>query len=409
MHAPLFDWTDYRLVAVATALGICMVAPVQAQVSTGAFHPFVGVTYSYDSNVFGLPSEDVGRAFGLSGLSDTSRTVQAGLAIDKLFGRQKVTGSLALNRVNYNEFSQLDTNGRDLRGNWGWQLGNHLQGNLGSTYVYSLAPFTDFNQPVKNVRTQKRYYADGTWRFHPSWQTRVGLSRFDSHYDLPSQRTGNRTEDISEFGIDYLASSNSTVGLQARRIQGHIPSFQIVGPIAIRSDYTQDELKAKIDWRFTGKTRLQFLGGQVQRKHDILPVRDFSGYNLRIVMDYLYSGKLSISTAVWRETGIIDDLSNAYSINKGISISPRWAVTDKVTVQPELRYESRDFTQSLAFFSNVGDALDDSLKSASLTITYAPAHRWLLQSSLFYYAKDSNNAAREFSRKGASLTAQYQY
>jgi exopolysaccharide biosynthesis operon protein EpsL len=363
----------------------------------------------YDDNVLGLaPGVSAISAVGVDSKSDLSQTLEAGVQLDKTLGRQYFTGTLKAGKTRYETYKALNFDGRDLLANWNWFLGNHLQGNVGVTYVKGLTPFTDFHQLVKNTRTQKREYFDGAWRFHPSWRARTGISRYDLEYDLLSQKPADRTETRSELGLDYLARSGSSIGLVVAHLNGNYPNRLQIGNQALSNSYKQDEIKANIDWLFSGKTRLRLLAGQVSRSQDDPRVKDFNGFNARLTADWLSTGKLGMTGAVWRETGIVDDLSAVYSINKGVSLMPRWQVSEKVLLEMMLKYERRDFSQSLASSSNFLRGRQDALRTASVAISYKPLRNTVIQTSIFHSAKSSDLEFNNYRRNGVSISVQQQ-
>lgn len=361
----------------------------------------------YDDNVLGLPSQvSAMEALGLDKKSDVSQTVEIGMLMDKRYGRQYFTGDVKASKTRYDTYKALNFDGRDISGNWNWVLGNHLDGNLGASYARGLTPFTDFHQLVSNVRTQKREYLNGNWLLHPSWRARAGVSRDTLDYEVLSQQSSNRVETRSELGLDYLARSASSVGVLVAHTSGTYPNRVLLGGAALSNSYKQDEIKANVDWHVSGKTRLQLLAGQVLRSNEDPRIKDFSGFNARLTGDWLATGQLSINGAVWRETGIVNDVSAVYSINKGVSLAPRWQLSEKSLLEMQFRYEKRDFSQSLAASSSVSGVKQDALRSASLVLAYKPLRHLTLQTSLFHAAKSSDQQFNNYTRNGVSISLQ---
>jgi exopolysaccharide biosynthesis operon protein EpsL len=377
--------------------------------TTDTLRPFVRYAVTYDDNVLGLPSGvSAIEAIGLDSKSDMSQTWEAGVLLDKKFGRQYFTGSLKAGKTRYDTYKALNFDGRDLVGNWNWFLGNHLQGNVGATYAKGLTPFTDFHQFVRNVRTQQREYIDATWRFHPSWRVKTAASRYQLDYDLLSQQPSNRTENRYDLGLDYLARSGSSAGLLLVNTKGNYPNRLQLGSVALSNSYEQDEIKANIDWRVSGNTRLQLLAGRVSRTQQDPRVNDFNGINARLTADWVVTGKLRMTGAIWRETGIVDDLSAVYSLNKGISVAPRWQISEKILLDMQVKYEKRDFSQSLGSSSAFFNERQDSLRTASLAISYKPLRNTVLQTSIFHSAKSSDLQFDGYRRNGISISVQQQ-
>jgi hypothetical protein len=117
---------------------------------------------------------------------------------------------------------------------------------------------------------------------------------------------------------------------------------------------------------------------------------------------------LGVTGAVWREIGIVDDLSTAYSLNKGISLAPRWQISEKILLEMQAKYEQRDFTQSLAATSAPVNARKDSLRTVALALSYKPLRNTILQTSVFHTEKSSSLQFDSYSRNGVSISVQQQ-
>ncbi len=248
---------------------------------------------------------------------------------------------------------------------------------------------------MPNVRTLERQYFDAAWRLHPSWRLRGGVSHFKLDYEQPGPQVSGRTVNDGEFGVDYLARSGSSIGLQYRRAEGDFP-------FSPPNNYSQDELKARVDWKLTGKTDLLFLGGWVQRDHDLSPASDFSGFNGRVNATWRATGKTTINASLWREIGALDDLTAAYSLNRGIGLGAGWEITRQTRLDAYYQHEKRDYTPG-----NL--ARKDSIDYASLQLTYYPIRNLRLQASVYHTDQDSNIAGSAYRNLGASLGTRYEF
>lgn len=387
--------------------GMCCSAPAHAQLNSQVLRPFLGLSESYDSNVLGLSGPDDALAeTGTRSTSDTSRTTTAGLIFARPVGRQVLSANVSANRTRFDRLWQLDYNGSNVSADWAWRVGNNWDGNVGYTRALSLAPFTDFHALERNTNTISRRYVSGGWRFHPDWRVRGSVARYDIDYSLQAQSRSDRNEDQAELGIDYTTAAANTAGLQWRRANGRMPN-QLIGPEGQRNEYRQDQVEFKTNWQFSGKTRLDFVGGYVARTHNDDADRDFHGYNGRATLFVSVTPSMLVSGAVWRETGIFDDLSTEYSTNRGVSLSARWLAYDKVTVEGVVRREHRDFTRSNQFAAL--PLYGDTLPMAQLSVTYLPIPRVSLQLAAFTANKTTNNGFGEYSRHGATLSTRYEF
>lgn len=373
-----------------------------------AITPYAGVGIGYDDNVLRLPNAAAAQAMGVGGLSDTTRREQFGLALDKTISQQHLTANLNVANVDYNRFTQLDHLDKNLAANWNWHAGNHVEGNVGLTYSQGLTPFIDFHLLAPNIRTQVNEYADASWLFHPSWRVRAGLVHSHLWYDLASQTPGNNSQYQTEAGLDYIAASGSTVGLQLRHTRADFPNPEQAGGVSVFNGYGQDEIKAKIDWLLTGKTRLHYLGGWVSRTQDDFSARNFSGMNSRVSADWSPTGKIDLTAAIWREIGAVDDLSNVYSLNHGASLASSWKYSEKIRLVGQFKYEKRDFSQSTAHGA-LGADPSDVLRQTALTMFYNPTTKWEFQLAGTRTTQALTSSPGGFVSNGVMLNTRYAF
>lgn len=388
-------------------IGMCLAVPAQAQLNSQVLHPVVGLTGSYDSNVLGLNGPEAALATsGTRTLSDTAWTAYAGVDYRQLFGRQLVTANVATSRTAFDRLSRLDYRGENSNADWAWRLGNNWNGNAGFTRAVTLAPFTDFHGLESNTITTARRYVSAAWRIHPDWQLHTEAARYAIDYSLLLQSQYDRTENQGVLGIDYTTRAGNTLGLQWRLLDGRLP-HQLLGPDALANDYRQNQLELKSDWQVSGKSHINFVGSLVSRTHDVYPERDFRGYNGRLTLAVAVSRTTLITVAGWRETGIFDELSTAYSTNRGAQIGARWSATSKIMVEGSVKREYRDFTRSLRFTA-LPD-YRDVLHTSQLALKYLPLARLNIELLVFGSGKGNSSGVGEYARHGASLSSRYQF
>lgn len=380
-------------------------APVHAALSD-TLHPFASVSYSHDDNLFRLPDE----APGFVGpRDDNMRQMQVGVDFTRPFGRQVLSATAKVSKFSFDHYSYLDYDGKDYLTSLEYHLGNHVSGHVSGNYVQTLTSFRDSNSTERSLRTQRTGRADIAWRFHPSWQVHGGVARDKFNYDLLSQRLNDRTEDLSEFGVDYVAASGSRIGVVMRRLTGKYADLRHFGGQLIDDGYTQNEIKANVNWMLTGVTQVQGLVGWARREHNFFVSRDSSGLNGRLNLTWSPLGKLQLNASGWREfTAIESNLINN-SLNKGASVGATWSVTSKLNVTGQLRREKRDFNEA----DNVvlrGDASDNS-RYTTLGLTYVPASFLQVGVSAFHENRSGSPVVGtgSYRANGASIniTAQF--
>jgi exopolysaccharide biosynthesis operon protein EpsL len=393
----------HPLRAGAALMALTLAAPAMAQISD-TIHPYVSASYNHDSNLL-RQSDNAG-----GDLSDNYKAGEAGVKIERPIGRQILTADLKVSRVTFDRYEQLNYNGKEFTGALEWHLANHLQGHFGALHSETLAPFSDSHSEERNLRTQRRYYFDGTWTFHPSWQVRGSWAREHNDFELDIQRYNNRVEDTSEVGVDYLASSNSRVGLIARRLKGTYTARETLVGSLLDSGYTQDEFKANIFWYFSAQSQIQFLGGVARRQHEIFTQRDENGVNARAIYYWLPRTKLHVNTKAWREFAAVDGTVLNSALLTGGSVDLTYDATSKIGATASAKTERRRFTP-IPGMDLGGGSLNDSTRYYTLGVVYAPLQRVTLGLNAFRTSRSGSAAVgtNSYKANGVSFNVNAQF
>lgn len=353
----------HRLSPVALCAGALWCFPAGAASTAPAenLQLLAGIGWTYDDNL--LRQADGAPAFG-GRRSDSYRTFEAGVALDQHISRQRVAATAKVSKTAFDHFRQLDYTGHDLQATWFWHIGTQFDGRIEVLEIRTLAPYTDFNSDQRNLRRQRRQAVDAGWQLHPSWKLRAGAERDKASYDLAIQRFNNRTEKAFETELLYQSRGGSALGLLARRVKGSYPYRRPAIATMLTDDFTQDELKLRVNWLATGSTTVQGLAGYVRREQPSYGEGVTSGVNGRINAFYTPRGQVSYQMGVWREFAPIESPFVSYTLNKGASIGVNWAASARVAVEASATYERRNYTGRGGFSG--ADALRDAIRSASV-------------------------------------------
>jgi exopolysaccharide biosynthesis operon protein EpsL len=365
---------------LALAIGALFSASAWAGPSD-ALHVYGGLGWAHDDNLFRIPESQP--AFD-DQRGDSWASAEIGLLFDHMYSRQRIAVVAKLSEVKFDHFKELNYTGKDGQGIWYWQLGNHLEGKLGASYNQMLAPYTDFQSSERNLRQDRKEFFDGAWRFHPGWRVRGAYSSEKFTYGAPSQAYNDRTEDTSEVEGDYLPASGSTVGLVVRRIEGSYPNRRPSGQTSLTDDFTQDELKARVNWLATGTTTVEALIGWARRDQPSYGERT-SGFNGRASATYTPRGKLSYIVSAWRDFAPIESTTVSYTLNKGASVGATWDATAKIKVDASAIYERRDYSPRVAVSSS--DDSHDAIRSASVRAVWTVRPAIVLSAGYVFQAR----------------------
>lgn len=393
-----------RVLAFVAMLGVGLWQQVACADEGDFFRPYAGLTYGYDSNLRRFSSKELAEVFtGSRDTADTFLRKEAGIILDKQISLQRLYVDVSKNETTYNRNSEIDNEGKRLLGRWDWQVGVRLKGEALINHEETLVPFADFRGIELNLRTRDTKSFTANWLIHPRWQVRGALSDVNTDYSVVSQQVANLEERAQEVGLDYLAPSRSKVGLQLRHVRGDRPVPQLFFGQLIDNSYDQDELKAKIDWVYSAKTQLQFLGGFVERKHDELPVRDFSGFNARLNANWIATGKTMFNFGLWREIGGQSYVTSSYTLNQGAKLTWSWMWSAKTSFRADISREKVDFEGDLVATRS------DNKKDFSAGVQYAPIKGLTLSLTANRSERTSTNQFVEYVSNGLFLSTQYAF
>jgi exopolysaccharide biosynthesis operon protein EpsL len=376
-----------------------------------SLRPFVSAGVEHDDNLFRASSDEATRS---AARGDTYRSAGGGVRFERPVSRQLITAFADFSSVKFDRNSQLDYLRKDIRGDWHWFVASRFDGHVGGYYLQELASFADFDVVQRNLRVSKKRYADGRWRFHPSWQLRGEVSKEEYVYELASQRASDRTEDSWVAGFDYLARSGSTAGFQLRRLEGKYPNWLTVGNTGtVLNGYDQDEAKLNVLWLATGSTQVLFLGGWVQRKQMGQSTRDDSGTNARLIVNYTPAGKVKVTGQAWREFAAIDGALIGSALANGASAQLTWELSAKIQAEVDVRHEEREFKPFGGAVEPVAaaDLASDSRDTRSVGLVYKPLRNITIKARAFQEQRSGSLAAgtNSYKANGGSINATLQF
>lgn len=389
-------------IVLASAL---LSAPASAQLSD-TIHPYASLGYSYDDNLFRLPD---GASPPGGERSDRYRQAVAGVQLERPVGRQVFVVDARISRVTFDHFSDLDYNGKDFSGIWNWQVGNHLSGQLGATYSEALTPFKDYHTTERNLKTQRGEFFEAKWRFHPSWQVRTRLDRDKYDYELLSRQYLNRTHDGSEVGFDYLSTTDSTIGLQARHERVRYPQRQLVGGSLFDESFTQNSASLVVFWKINPLSDLRLVLGHARREHATLSITDSSGASGQLTAHWAPLATVNLTATLAKKFEPYEGGLANYSDNRSGTLKASWTPLAKVRVDAQYRREKRDF-RGVQSISGLLRGANDNTRATSLALNYQFRRNLGVNVSVFQDQRHTNTiVSSSYRAKGASLTADVQF
>lgn len=374
------------------------------------FKFFVGHSVAHDDNLFRLSDGDTLEAqIGTPERSDIVRSTVAGFAFDRLYSRQRISAAAALTRNRFDRFSFLDHDASSANGSWQWEMGRHWNGMAVAERAKKLTDFVDFREPVKNINTYQRSFLDGYYRFHPDWSVGIGGGKIRSTNSAAVRRTSDYTVKVFEVGMRYSPRSGNEVAATIRRSAGDYPTRQVVAASTIDNSFDQTSAEVTGAWQITGASRLGGVVGYTFRQHDEVRQRDFRGIIGRATYNWKIDGKTSVNLTARREIDAQEDVNQNYILTNGISVSPTWMATAKLTFDGKLDYRRRDYKGEPGFFVTGLPQRKDRIRTASAGATYQPVQALELGLTYQFERRTSNTPGIPYRDRLVAASVQFAF
>lgn len=350
--------------------------------------PYVLASFTHDDNLFRRSDQADPRA-------DNYQRLEAGIDLTAQKARQRLNLRAAANRTEFERFSFLDNQGGAGHVGWDGEMGRAWQGRAGYDYTRSLASFALLAETEgRNIRTDRRAYAEIDYRVFPSLRLRLGVDNADVKNSLENQRALDFESAAAAVGVHYVSAAENFIGVQSKLTNGDYPNPENINGTPVDNSFDEAENGFVLDWRPAGHSRLQTRLSYTDRRYDQLPARDFKGATGRLIYDWNLTGRTVFNAAAWRELTVSDDLSASYVVSRGVTLGPRWSVTPKTTVQAAVTQERRDYQGDPRSVLIGLQERADKLNSLAAAVAYLPFRK--VQVALGYEA-GKRTSTRAFS------------
>jgi exopolysaccharide biosynthesis operon protein EpsL len=363
---------------------------------------FASETVTWDSNVFRISDRlDAQSAIGSTSRSDRIHVHTLGASVDIPVSLQRFTASYAWFATRYSRFDQLDFNGHNARADWLWAITPHITGDLGGSQTKGLASFAAFRGTTRDVLTSREAHARANFELTPSWVLHTGVVGAERRHDDPARRINDVRSTTGEVRLSYVTPAENRIGVSYRREEGKSPEATLLQGTLFDNGYRQDSIGVVGRWQATGHSRFDGRVDYVRREYDQFTERDYSGPTFRASHTWTPTGKLTIVTTGMRDIAPLDDIQTTFVLLTGVSVKPRWDVTDKISVQGNAEYSRWEYRAGPAF----GRDYAHRVRSGGVSIAYRPLRTVLLQAGVLREVRTSSLADADYEVNIASLEA----
>ncbi|HEX4878290.1 MAG TPA: outer membrane beta-barrel protein [Limnobacter sp.] len=398
-------------IGLHAAIGVCIAllglpspAIASIQGSGNFLRPFATATRTYDSNLLNKPANASGPR------SDQIDRFEAGTHLDFQISRQKFSGTLSVNQTRHDEFAERNTEGELYKFRWDAEIGKTITGNVEASSLTDQAPIQTGAVTVIE-RQQKLEQVGVNWNFHPTYAVRTRFAntetRFKGTPGTPdSVLSGlNRNDELQSIGMVYTAGTGSTLGLFMNILTGDFPLRQVIGPgQSVSNNFEQNEVELQGQWNHSPITRIQFSVAAVEREHDELPVRDYSGINYRVDAQYQPTAKSTWVLGFGRQIVGVSDASNSDALVRQVTVGYNLALSNKVLMRlfhrpQKLRFSGTDGLNAVP--------REETLKESSLTLEYQATRFLSFGTTASHRRRDSSAANSDYSANAVNVFVKF--
>lgn len=375
-----------RKILLAASLA-CAFAPLHA----GAFwndrlEVFAGQSYTWDSNVFRLSRDfDLNAATGSAARNDRFWTTSVGANLDVPYSLQRFQGSFTWFTTRYQRFDQLDFTGHNARAAWLWAVTPQLTGDVGASSSRTLANFAIFQGTERDLLTSREGHANATWAWSPALELYGGVSRNERRHDAQDRRVNDLDANSVEGRVTLVSAAENRLGVAVRREEGRSPEQVLAGGTRFDNRYRQDSVGLVGRYAVSGNSRLDARVDYVRRDYDQFDERDYSGPSYRVTHTWTPTGKLTFTTAAYREIAPLDEIQTSFVLVKGVSFRPKWDATAKIAVLGNFEWARWDYRASIPALASAtfpGVFARDyrhNVRTAGVSVVWRPYTRVSLQ------------------------------
>jgi exopolysaccharide biosynthesis operon protein EpsL len=338
---------------LGSALFLGHVAPVSAEDAAetpNVFSVLGGGGMEFDSNLFKLPdSVDPNLALRTSQRSDWLRQAYVGLALDKPYALQRFQLNATLYKYWYERFSYLNFDATDFNGSWLWYLTPYLSGTLTADRQQQLNSYADYtNYSQRNIQTTYRYKFTADWQAFGGWHPIGSISETGRRNSATFVQQNSYRSFGGEAGLKYVFRSGSAITAVGQRRYGQYLDQPLDYTNLVDTGFTQSGAELRLDLAapenapFSG---LSAHAGYVSHNLTHFHERDFDTWTAHAQGAWNPTAKIQILLSAGYDVGEYTASYSSYRTSSNVSLTPSWAVTDKLALSAGYTFAYLDFKQ----------------------------------------------------------------
>lgn len=359
-----------------------------SQAETSPWYLGVSQTFTHDSNLLRRNgAADVPAGYTMA---DTIASSALLGGLDQRWGRQHLnaTATVRANRFQHNTLYNNTSYG--LNSTLDWETVGRLSGTLTLASNQNLASFAD--NRAQNVRnTERTNQIDALARLGRTTRMTLeaGLGWKSRDYSAASYDVFDLRQTYGSLGVKWRSSDLLQLGVALRLTEGrypHFPSATVSG--AYDPDrYKRQDIDLTALWKPSGASTLSARVSPTRTRYDRETSRNFSSLTGQVRWDWMATGKLRVSSRLWRDNGQSADVSGLTLIDSGrtstsLSVGADHALTGKVSLNASAEHTRRELTRTRSIpvlgIDDGGLSANDRTTRLALGARWAPLRAMLV-------------------------------
>ena len=343
----VFDYRD--------ALDVAVAAPDQSatpQQRTDHLNLYVGNDFSYDDNLYRLPSSVTDLAV-LPGIgsnptrSDYIDSVTGGIDSEWLIGnRQSVDLDLRADDNRYFRNTNLDNISSNDHAAWNWGLGSALSGAVGADYSQLLGGFVDTGVYAKDTVITSDYFSSLRYQVGPRWGLFGGIMYTNYKLTQAEETFNDSMSKAVDIGANYTTGATNRVGFDYRYTDDRAPNAALLNGVTFDPDFREDRARLSLHYVLSEKTSIDASGGYLRREYPSAAIGSFSGEIWQVAFQWQPTAKIQLVAGTWRQLTADLTAQTNYYVSRGETLAPVWTVSEKVAFNLSVTQEDQDYVGS---------------------------------------------------------------
>lgn len=379
---------------------------------------YAGDTFTYDNNLYRLPSSvtDLTTLPGI-GLNPSRQdyidSITGGLTGEWLTGaRQSVDVDL---RADYNRYIRnIDLNNvtSNDRAAWNWGLGNALSGRVGVDYIRLLGGFANTQVYSRDIVNRSDYFASLRYQLGPHWGIFGGLLGTNYSVSAAQANYNNSTSKSVDVGADYATELNR-IGFDYRYNDSRASNSTILNGELFDPDFREERARVLFRYALSEKTIFDASAGYLKRDYPSEAIGSFSGEIWRVAFQWQPTPKTQLLVGAWQQLDADLTSQTDYFVDKGVSLTPEWIASEKVTVSLTIAHDTQNYVGSNPVgpipTDFTGVARHDTLTGETGSLIYTPIKAIALTFSASHLKRNSNLSQFEYNEFQCSAGITYKF